>query len=60
VRNTDEKWQRLCRVSDGETRMLERLAEEKRKLGVDLSAGSMVRLLGLRIPVNVISDSDRW
>jgi hypothetical protein len=52
VRNTDEKWQRLCRVSDGETRMLERLAEEKRKLGVDLSAGSMVRLLGLYMTAN--------
>ncbi|GMG89615.1 hypothetical protein Cmtc_08350 [Cupriavidus sp. TKC] len=45
VRNTDEKWIKLCRVDDGETRMLERLAEEKRKTEVDSDEGSMSRLV---------------
>lgn len=45
VRNTDEKWIKLCRAEEGETRMLERLTEEKRKVEVDGNEGSMSRLV---------------
>lgn len=45
VRPTDEQWIRLCRVDDGETKMLERLAEEKRKIEIDPNAGNLPRLL---------------
>ncbi|WP_373379852.1 tyrosine-type recombinase/integrase [Cupriavidus nantongensis] len=47
VRNTDEKWIKLCRVDEGETRMFERLAEEKRKTEVDGDEGSMSRLVAV-------------
>lgn len=47
VRNTDQKWVRLCRVDEGETRMLERLAEEKRKIEIDPDAGNMPRLIDI-------------
>jgi len=38
---------KLCRVEDGETRMLERLVEEKRKMEVDATEGSMSRLVAI-------------
>ncbi len=47
VRNTDEKWIKLCRVDEGETRMFERLAEEKRKTEIDGDEGSMSRLVAV-------------
>lgn len=47
VRNTDEKWIKLCRVDEGQTRMFERLAEEKRKLDVDSDEGTMSRLAAI-------------
>lgn len=47
VRNTDQKWIKLCRVDDGQTRMYERLAEEKRKTEVDGDEGSMSRLVAV-------------
>lgn len=40
-------WIKLCRVEDGESRMLERLAEETRKAGVDGSEGSLSRLVAI-------------
>lgn len=40
-------WIKLCRVEDGETRMLERLVEEKRKVEVDGAEGSMSRLVAI-------------
>ncbi|WP_429498893.1 tyrosine-type recombinase/integrase [Robbsia andropogonis] len=49
VRPNDQKWIRLCRVTDGETRMLERLAEEKRKIEIDPDAGSMPILVATYI-----------
>ena len=45
VRHTDEKWIKLCRVGEGQTRMLERLAEERRKVEVDCNEGSFARLV---------------
>lgn len=45
VRPTDEQWIKLCRLEDGETRMLERLAEEKRKIEIDPNAGNIPRLV---------------
>ena len=47
VRNTDQKWIRLCRVEQGETLMLERLTAEKRKVEVDGNEGSMSRLVAI-------------
>lgn len=47
VRNTDEKWIKLCRVDDGETRMFERLAEEKHKTEIDGDEASMSRLVAI-------------
>ena len=41
VRPTDEQWIRLSRVEEGETKMLERLAEEKRKIEIDPNAGNV-------------------
>ncbi|KAI3591612.1 hypothetical protein D9X30_3437 [Cupriavidus sp. U2] len=49
VRNTDEKWIKLCRVEEGETRMLERLTIEKRKVEADGLEGSMSRLVKVYI-----------
>jgi integrase len=49
VRNTDEKWIKLCRLDEGETRMLERLAEERRKIEVDADEGSLSRLVAIYI-----------
>ncbi|WP_247538469.1 tyrosine-type recombinase/integrase [Ralstonia pseudosolanacearum] len=49
VRHTDGKWIRLCSVTDGETRMLERLAEEKRKIEVDATERTMSRLVAIYI-----------
>ncbi|HGL5074131.1 TPA: tyrosine-type recombinase/integrase [Burkholderia multivorans] len=45
VRPTDEQWIRLCRVDEGETKMLDRLAEEKRKIEIDPNAGNVPRLI---------------
>lgn len=45
VRPTDQKWIKLCRLDEGETRMYERLAEEKRKASIDVSERSMSRLV---------------
>lgn len=47
VRNTDQKWIKLCRFDEGQTRMYERLAEEKRKTEVDGDEGSMSRLVAV-------------
>ncbi|WAL80999.1 tyrosine-type recombinase/integrase [Pandoraea sp. XJJ-1] len=37
----DGKWIKLCRIDEGETRMLERVAEEKRKEDVNAGAGNL-------------------
>lgn len=52
VRNTDEKWIKLCRVDEGQTRMYERLAEEKRKLEIDADEASMSRLVAVYMDQN--------
>ena len=45
VRPTDQKWIKLCRIDEGETRMYERLADEKRKASIDVGERSMPRLV---------------
>lgn len=47
VRPTDGQWIRLCRVDDGEMKMLERLIEEKRKVEIDPDAGNLPRLIDI-------------
>jgi integrase len=47
VRNTDQKWIKLCRVDEGQTKIFERLAEEKRKVEIDSDEGSMARLVSI-------------
>jgi hypothetical protein len=47
VRPTDEQWVKLSRQDQGETRMLERLAEEKRKIEIDPNDGNMPRLVDI-------------
>ncbi|MCW3543475.1 tyrosine-type recombinase/integrase [Burkholderia cenocepacia] len=42
----DGKWLKLARVSEGEVRMLQRLAEEKRDFEPKLGNGNMPRLVG--------------
>ncbi|KVO11767.1 tyrosine-type recombinase/integrase [Burkholderia ubonensis] len=42
----DGKWKRLCRVNDGDIRMHERLAEEKRKFVPTTGTGNIPRLVG--------------
>ncbi|WP_322055679.1 tyrosine-type recombinase/integrase [Burkholderia cenocepacia] len=42
----DGKWKRLCRVDDGDIRMHERLAEEKRKFEPTTGIGNIPRLVG--------------
>ncbi|MCA8260864.1 tyrosine-type recombinase/integrase [Burkholderia multivorans] len=42
----DGKWLKLARVSDGEVRMLQRLAEEKRDFEPKLGNGNVPRLVG--------------
>lgn len=41
----DNKWLKLCRVDEGDRRMLERLAEEKRRMEPALGIGNMPRLV---------------
>ncbi|MDR6383989.1 tyrosine-type recombinase/integrase [Paraburkholderia caribensis] len=42
----DKKWIKLCRIEEGEARMLERLAEEKRRFAPALGKGNMPLILG--------------
>lgn len=47
VRPTDRRWIRLSRIEEGETTMLHRLAEEKRKVEIDGTEGTMSRLVAI-------------
>ena len=53
VRPTDQKWIKLCRIDEGETRMYERLADEKRKVSIDVGERTMPRLVRIYMDQHV-------